>query len=87
VLHRGRERQFLAILQKWLAPQLRPAVPTIVHEPLELAIRDLVAINPVVRQTNGGGCSRPVRRSLDLRLAIVIRTIPGGTWLSATSLK
>ena len=52
--HRGVERQRPAVLQERLAPQLRAPVSAVVHEPLERAVRDLVAIDPVVRQVDLG---------------------------------
>ena len=88
VRHRGRERQFPAILQKWLAPQFRAAVSAIVDESFERAIRDLMAINPVVRQTNVGNVFKAGNAQPGHLIGgCVIRTIPGGAWLAATSVK
>ena len=53
VLHRVRERQCLAVLQKWLAQQFGAAVSVVVYESFERAIRDLMAINPVFRKMYG----------------------------------
>ena len=48
--HRGVERQRPAVFQERLAPQLRAPVSAIVDETFERAVRDLVAVDPVVRQ-------------------------------------
>ena len=66
--HRGIERQGPAVFQEWLPPQLRAPVSAVVHEPLERAVRDLVAIDPVVRQGNFGKMFKAGYRNLE-RLA------------------
>ena len=52
--HGRLERQRPPVFHERLLPKLRATITTFVDEPLERAIRDLVAINPVVRQVDFG---------------------------------